>query len=580
MEWSLRSALLCTVFLPALLFSQKSLTGKWEGAIQIAGQELTILVDFQNDSTATIDIPQQSAKGLKLTNVRFQDPVVHFELPAGPGLAVFDGRIKEDVVTGEFTQAGMKGTFELKRGEAIRVQSFDEAPIQFRPILGTWNGAINIMGQSLAILVHFKSVANELKATIDIPPQNAYGLNLKDVRYESPKIRFELPAGPGLAVFDGELKDESIVGSFTQAGMTGTFSLTRGQPLEEEKAVEEPPPYKEEEVTFSNDTLKFAGTLTIPSKPGHHPAVVMITGSGPQNRDEELFGFKPFKIIADHFTRNGIAVLRYDDRGVGGSGGSTMQSTTSDFADDVIAAVKYLQSRTDINPKQIGLCGHSEGGLVAPLASNRYEDIAYIILMSGPGVDGSQILLAQSELILRADSTSEPAIAEALELNKKIYAAIREGKDIGVYREEIRAALRKELDQMNPEQRKSITDADQYLKMRLEAQMRQVESPWFRFFVNYNPAPALTQVKCPILALFGELDLQVPAELNKEAMERALKNGSTKDYTFKVFPKTNHLFLSATTGSPREYVSLKKDFVQGFLETMSDWIAKRVTIVR
>ncbi len=535
---------------------------------------------FQNDSTATIDIPQQGAKGLKLVNVRLQDSNVHFELPAGPGLAVFDGVVKENVITGDFTQAGMKGTFVLKRGEAIRVQSFDEAPVGFRPVLGTWHGAINIMGQSLAILVHIKSVANELKATIDIPPQNARGLNLKDVRFQSPKIHFELPAGPGLAVFDGELKGDSIFGSFTQAGVTGTFSLRRGQPPKEEKAIGEPPSYKEEEVMFSNDTLKFAGTLTIPPRPGRHPAVVMITGSGPQNRDEELFGFKPFKMIADHFTRNGIAVLRYDDRGVGGSGGNTMQSTTSDFADDAIAAVKYLQTRPDINPKQIGLCGHSEGGVVAPLAATRYSDIAFIILVSGTGLIGMDILLAQAELIARADGAAETDIRENMELNRKIFSALRGDQKLDQFREEIIQVGRRQLDRMKPEERKAITNPDEFLQTQIDAQMKQLQSPWYRYFISYDPAPTLERVQCPVLALFGELDLQVPEETNKQAMERVLKKGKNKDYLIKVFPKANHLYLTATNGSPSEYATMKKEFVPGFLDTMSDWILKHVTVIK
>lgn len=568
--------LLSRSFLPA----QQSLTGTWEGAIQIMGQELTIAVEFRNDSTATIDIPQQNAKGLKLTNVRQQHPNVHFELPAGPGLAVFDGVMKENLISGEFRQAGVTGIFELKRGEAAKVQSVAEAPPHLRSLIGTWSGAIDIMGQSLGIVVQFKSVANQLKATIDIPQQNARALNLKYVILDHPKVHFELPAGPGLAVFDGELKQDSITGSFSQAGVTGSFRLKRGEPAKEEKTPEEAVPYKQEEIVFYNDTLRLAGTLTIPPKEGRHPAVVLITGSGPQNRDEELFGFKPFKMIADHFTRKGIAVLRYDDRGVGGSSGNTMQSTTSEFANDVVAAVKYLQSRPDINSKQIGLCGHSEGGLVAPIAATRWKDVAFVILMSSPGVDGFQILLAQSELIMRADSTSEADIKRALEINRKIYTAVREGKDVGVFRDEILKEARSGLDRMKPEQRKAIANADEYLKTRVDGQIMQVQTPWFKYFVNYDPAPALAQVQCPLLALFGELDLQVPAEFNKQAMELAFKKGKSKDYVFKVFPNANHLYLTARTGSPSEYMSLKKEFVPGFLETMSDWIAPRVTIVQ
>jgi pimeloyl-ACP methyl ester carboxylesterase len=373
---------------------------------------------------------------------------------------------------------------------------------------------------------------------------------------------------------------DSIKGVFLQAGMSGSFYLGRGEPVTKEIAPEAPVPYRQEEVVFHNDSLKFAGTLTLPPTPGPHPAVVMITGSGPQNRDEELFGFKPFRMIADHFTRRGIAVLRYDDRGVGGSTGNLSLSTTSDFADDVVAAVRFLQERKDINPKQIGLCGHSEGGLVAPLAATRCEDIAFIILMSGTGVNGMEILLAQGELIARANGEPEADIKEDMELSKRIFSALIDGQSPDRFREEALRLGRKQLDRMKPEERKAITNPEEYLQAQINAQMKQLQNPWFKYFISYDPAPTLKRVSCPVLALFGELDLQVPAEMNKRAMERAFKEGKTKDFLVKVFPKANHLYLTATTGSPSEYAKLKKEFVPDFLDTMSDWILDHVTIAK
>jgi len=446
-----------------------------------------------------------------------------------------------------------------------------------QPLSGNWEGSIQIMGQRLAIIVHFE---NDSTATIDIPQQNAAGLRLTNVRYQHPNMRFELPAGPGLATFEGVLKDEEITGEFKQAGVAGTFRLTRGEPSKEEKIAEPPPPYGQEEVVFSDDTVKLAGTLTLPPEEGRHPAVIMITGSGAQNRDEELFGFKPFKIIADYFTRNGIAVLRYDDRGVGGSSGNTSQSTTRDFASDALAALRYLQTRPDINPRQIGLCGHSEGGIVAPLAASRSKDVAFIILISGPALDGERILLAQAELIMRADSASEKEIKDALALNKRIYDVVREGKNPDEFRAELEQTIRNEINDMKPERRQAIKDPDAYVNARVEAMVKQVETPWFRYFLTYDPAQALERAHCPVLALFGERDLQVPAEMDKTAMEKALRKGENKDFTLKILPKANHLFLTAVTGSPSEYASMKKEFVPGFLETMTSWILKHVTIVK
>jgi pimeloyl-ACP methyl ester carboxylesterase len=569
------------LFLYQSVIAQPSIVGHWEGSIKIQGQELMIKVDFRTADAgleATIDIPQQNAKSLALKNVRYEHPKAHFELPAGPGLAVFEGERNGSLITGKFTQAGMEGSFSLELTNPNKLEVVEEAPPKYKPVVGVWDGAIEIIGKTLGISITFKTKGGELKATIDIPEQSAFALPLTNVRFDSSKVHCDLPAGPGLAVFDGALKGDSVSGVFKQAGMTGTFHLVRGIAKEGVEQPVEIVPYKKEEVVFHSDTVKLAGTLTIPSTPGPHPAVVMITGSGPQNRDEELFGFKPFKLIADHFTRNGIAVLRYDDRGVGGSSGSTSQSTTADFAKDVLAAIHFLQSRNDINPKQIGLCGHSEGGIVAPLAASESRDVAFVICIAGTGVDGRKTILAQQEAIMRADTATEDAIRKALNVSQLAFDLALSQKDSVEVRKALRASVVDEMNAMTNDQRKAITNEEEFIRIRVEAQITSFQSPWFKFFLTYDPSPALEKVKCPVLALFGGLDLQVLAELNKNAMESALKMGGNKDYTFQVFPKADHLFLTAATGSPSEYSKLKKEFVPGFLETMTKWILKRTTI--
>jgi dienelactone hydrolase len=563
-----------------VLFAQQTIVGHWEGSIKIQAQELIIKVDFKSagDSlAATIDIPQQNAKALALKNVRYQHPVVHFELPAGPGLAVFDGERKDSAIAGKFTQAGLTGSFAIKLSSGSEIEVAEEPPPKYKPIVGIWSGATDIMGQSLGMSVTFKTKAGELKGLIDIPQQNASGLFLTKVSFESPRVHFELPAGPGLAIWDGEMNNDSINGKFMQAGITGSFHIVRG-PLKKVEEPEEIVPYKKEEVAFYDDSIKLAGTLTLPETAGPHPAVVMITGSGPQNRDEELFGMKPFKIIADYFTRNGIAVLRCDDRGVGGSTGKNDQSTTADFAKDALAAVHFLQSRNDINPKQIGLCGHSEGGIVAPLAASQSSDVAFIICIAGTGVTGEEIILAQTELIMRANGATDEGIRNALSLTRRTLDTVRAGGNPEGLRKEIREAADQEYHMLPEEQRKVITNKDEYLDNAVAAQLKAIQTPWFKYFISYDPLPALQKVKCPVLALFGGLDLQVPAELNKNKMEAALKKGGNTDYIFKVFAKANHLFLTAETGNPKEYGTLKKEFAPGFLETMTEWVGKHVTI--
>jgi pimeloyl-ACP methyl ester carboxylesterase len=446
------------------------------------------------------------------------------------------------------------------------------------PVEGRWQGAILIMGSELKIEVTFKTAGTGLTATIDIPQQGAAGLPLTAVRHEAGKVHFELQAGPGLAVWDGELKGGEISGRFTQAGIEGTFALKRP----EEKAAlapSEPLPYAEEEVKVQNGPVTLAGTLTLPQTGKPFPAVVMISGSGAQNRDEEVFGFKLFRLLADHLSRNGFAVLRMDDRGVGGSTGSVAASTSEDFAGDALAEVTYLKGRPDIDPKRIGLCGHSEGGLVAPIAAARSSDVAFIVLMAPPGLTGEKIMIAQGEAIGRAVHLPEADIQKNAELQRKIFAAVRAGQGVIELGDEIRRLALERINELPAEQRRAISNPEQYAEKTADQQIKGVQSAWFRFFLDYDPAPALTKVRCPVLAVFGELDLQVvPHEENQKAIAGALERGGNKDHTLKTISKANHLFQDATTGSPSEYATLKKEFAPGFLAEVTAWLKAKAGV--
>ncbi len=424
------------------------------------------------------------------------------------------------------------------------------------PVGGEWEGAIVVLGAELAIRVALVPSESGLVGTIDIPAQGALGLPLANARFEPPAVRFELPAGTGVATFDGELREGSIAGTFAQGGVSGTFRLAR--PAEApvaETAKAESPSYREEEVRFETADGAFAATLSIPPGPGPHPAAILISGSGPQNRDEEVFGFRPFRVLADHLARSGVAVLRYDDRGVGGTTASPEGATTGDLARDALGAVAFLRGRPGIAPERIGLVGHSEGGIVAPLAAAREEGIAFLVLLSGMGVRGEQVLLDQGERIGRADGASDAEIARSAALQRRVFAAVRSGEGW----ETLRADLKKE----------AMADA------AIEEQLAMTRSPWFRFFLDHDPAPALERVRCPVLALFGGLDLQVPAESNREAVAAALARGGNRNVTIRTFPGANHLYQAAKTGSPSEYAALPKEFVPGFLETISGWIREK-----
>ena len=337
--------------------------------------------------------------------------------------------------------------------------------------------------------------------------------------------------------------------------------------------------YIQEEVVFSNKDVTLAGTLTLPRTSGRHPAVVLLHGSGPLNRDQEFFGMKPFWIIADHLTRRGVAVLRYDSRGVRGSSGAPYQFTLQDVAEDALAAIRHFKTRNDINPAQIGLCGQSQGAIIAPLAASRSADVAFIICLAGIGMPGEEAHIAQTTSIARADGASEQEIEGLVENMKRIISLIRKEADEAEIRPLITMMLKNQLASMSQKNEKETKEDNEAVDAHVDCVLSLYKSPWFRFFIDYDPKPALEQVICPALFLFGELDTQVPVEINRTAIWEVKKKSSNNDYTLKMIPKANHLFQSANTGSPSEYMSLEKKFVPGFLEFMSDWVLKRVDIV-
>lgn len=303
------------------------------------------------------------------------------------------------------------------------------------------------------------------------------------------------------------------------------------------------PPYSEEEVTFASGDARLAGTLTLPAGPGRHPAVVLLTGSGAQDRDEDIFGFKPFRILADHLGRNGIAVLRFDDRGVGGSTGSLAEATTETLAGDALAAHALLRGHARVDPRAVGLLGHSEGGLAAMLAATRSPDVAFLVFLATPGLRGDRMLSLQIETLLKISGSPPEQTAKILALQERVYQAVRTGEGW--------EELAKEIP---------------------EAQLAPARTPWFRQLIDLDPASVLRQVRAPVLALFGELDVQVPAGPNRDAMVKALEEGGNRRVAAQTFPGANHLFQKAGSGSPGEYPFLAKELVPGVLEAISGWL--------
>ncbi len=438
------------------------------------------------------------------------------------------------------------------------------------PLDGHWEGEIDIMGQKLPIRLDLSGQGG----TIDFPSQGAKGIRLENFSAQGDAVHFEVLPKPRTAIFDGKVEGDSISGSFEQAGYKGTFSTTRAEP--EPPAPVEAKEYREEEVTFTNEGITLAGTLTLPEGAGPHPAVVLISGSGAQNRDEEIFGFKPFAILADHLTKQGIAVLRYDDRGMGGSTTGTLDDTSETYASDVQAAVDYLKSRSEIAATQIGLLGHSEGGIIAPIVATQGKDIAFLVLMAGTGVPGKELLPAQVGAIAQAGGATEEETEAAVAQQERVIAAVLTGEGLEEVKAELVEQFKAAAEEMTEEQLKALGDLDEWTNEAVEGQLGQLAAPWMTFFLTHDPAATLEKVDAPVLALFGGKDTQVPAGMNETAMKAAFARGGNTDVTIQVFPDANHLFQAAGTGSPNEYTELESEFLPGFLDTISEWILAQV----
>ncbi len=435
---------------------------------------------------------------------------------------------------------------------------------------GPWTGRIDVGGTTIPFSVVFAPVTNGPMATMDI--QGAHGLPLRAVRAANDAVHFELAAGPGLAVFDGTRTGDTVTGTFQQGPARGTFTMARGPaaPAPATAPTGPPPPYHVEDVTFTNGGVSLAGTLTIPEGTGPFPAVVMVTGSGAQNRDEELFGFRIFGVIADHLTRHGIAVLRYDDRGVGGSTGSIAASTTADFAKDALAGVTLLGSRLEIDKARIGVLGHSDGADAAAIAAAQSSSVAFIVMLAGPALPGETILARQQADGARQLGATDADIAAEQAAFHRVAAAIRSDAGANELTETVRAMLAAQYQARSASGRAALGDRTAFVQKALPAALAQISAPWMRYTITFDPAPVLADVHCPVLALFGGKDTQVPPDINRPALEAALRQNPA--VTVTVYPEANHLFIPAKTGQVSEYPTLPKHFVDGLLDQITTWI--------
>ena len=438
---------------------------------------------------------------------------------------------------------------------------------------GTFEGILDVGVAKLRLVLRVsKAPDGTFTAKVDSPDQAATDLKVDSITLKGSAVNFEMNAL--LVVFDGTLNKEGseITGKFTQGGTAYPLTLKRPANRTARNRPQEPKPpypYDVEDVSYENkrDGVRLAGTLTSPRGRVSFPAVILLTGSGAQDRNEEIFGHKPFLVLADYLTRLGIAVLRMDDRGVGGSTGNISSSTSENFAADALAGIEFLKTRKGVNAKQIGLIGHSEGGLVAPLVASQSSDVAFIVMLAGPGLPGEELLYMQGALLVKAAGGSAEALAVQRGSQELIFTVLKQEKDNNVAGKRIRDEFEKRMAGAGEAERAEARNT-------VDAQLGQMLTPWFRHFIAYDPRLALAKVKVPVLAMNGENDLQVPALENTREIEKALKAGGNPDVTIVRLPKLNHLFQTSEIGTPGEYLRIEETFAPVALKTIGDWIVK------
>lgn len=556
--------------------------GHWEGTIQLPATVLQIRVDLRRGSPnqweGTIDIPAQGLRGYRLDPVTVGDRDITLGIRGVPGEPVFQGQLAEtgNRLTGNFTQAGQRFPFTLNR--APKPPATGQTPAQGKPgkgWVGFWQGSLRpvpVMELRLSLELTNRP-AGGLGGVMVSLDQGAVRLAINALSQSNDWIRFEVQSVGGS--FQGQLAVDGseIAGQWTQGGQRSPLvfkRLAEAPRLQRPQEPSRPYPYLDEDlfVTNAKAKVRLAATLTYPRGPGPFPAVVLISGSGPQDRDESVMAHRPFLVLSDYLTRHGIAVLRYDDRGTFGSTGDFAKATSADFVEDALAAFDYLQSRREMASGQIGLLGHSEGGIVAPLAAVRQPAIAFIVLLAGMGVPAEELLLTQARDIAVTAGAGEQTVAANAALQKEIFRILREEPDPQKVESRVRSTLAQAVEPLTAEQRAALGLSES----AIETQVRNVTSPWFRDFVQHDPRPTLRAVKCPVLAVNGEKDLQVAAKANLEAIRQSLEAGGNRRFRTVELPGLNHLFQTAQTGAVGEYATIEETMNPAALELVATWI--------
>jgi len=436
-------------------------------------------------------------------------------------------------------------------------------------ILGSWSGVLELGALRLTLTFDIAAGSTAQFSCLE------HGISdlPADVSWHDGAVTFKI--AQLAASFEGLLNEENteIAGNFLQHGGSFPLTLTKGEktvfaPLARPQEPKPPYPYQEEIVKYPtpNADVSLAGTLTLPRSEKPCPAVILIAGSGPMDRNETIFGHSPLWVLADHLTRQGIAVLRADKRGIGASTGNFGLATTEDFFQDVLAGIAYLKTRKEIDSQKIGLIGHSEGGIIAPMVAANSKDVAFIVMLAGPAVKGQQIMCEQIAAVSRSLGMSQDVIEEQLSFQKKLFSIIKKEPDLAAAEKKLHALIEKYVEALPDDQKESVAGA-------FQMEIKQLNTNWFRYFLTYDPAPTLEQVTVPVLALNGTLDLQVSPKQNLPVIAESLSGN--KDHTIIELPHLNHLFQTCETGTLSEYATIEETFAPSALSIISAWILER-----
>jgi uncharacterized protein len=548
----------------------QTLEGTWEGTLQAGDTVLHLTLHIGRGEHgglgATLDSLDQGVYGIEASSLTRTQSGLKLEIPSVN--AFYEGKVFQgyQTIEGTWSQAGAALPLVFHRqahtGNAKRPSGAVSAAE------GIWQGALETNGMRFRLQLHISHGGQgQLAAVLDSIDQGINGFPATNVTENDSAIHFDLP--PVQGIYNGTLNANgtAITGSLRQSDSSATLNFTRSDrilPLRRPQTPAKPYPYREEEVVFPNAKagILVSGTITVPRGPGPFAAAILLAGSGPLDRDEADSGHRPFLVLADHLTRKGIAVLRYDKRGIGKTTGDYENATTADFASDAEVALTFLRNHNQIDGHRIGLIGHSEGGVIAPMIASRSSDVAWLVLLAGPATKGAETLLLQSDLIARAAGMNDEQVAKSLDFDRRAYMLVREEKNRSVLENKLEDLVK--MSGLGPAMPLGV----------LQRQIHWTSSPWFRYFLDYDPVPALQKTKCPILALSGEKDLQVPPKENLPLLKEALKSGGNNDYQVIELSGVNHVFQHCYMGLPGESRAIEETFAPEALSVISTWVLK------